>query len=326
MEEAAGPSVYGSFRIGVQSSDSNINVNQFGSRWGIMGEHEAGEGLAAVYRFETGVNDAATLTPRLHYVGVSGSFGSITVGRINSAGYVAVGSILDKAWWYGSGGVASSRLVDAVSYSFTNDLMTMQIDASYDNPAAEATADLADGTTIAAQNAIRNGENLQQVEFGLRVNVGDLGQVGLAYVDDKYSLYDDGDLMQADGSTAAAGDSRWRTKTTVVAAQVSVSDINVSVGSSKTKYTNTSGSDAAGSGNLAVRPEAKTTHLGVSGGIGETGVSYAFQWRDVKMTDTNPWLISLTKSLGGSASLVFEHADNDDATPDQTLLGLVVNF
>ena len=313
MEEAAGPSVYGSLRIGVQSSDSNITVPDGGSRWGIRGEHDAGEGLTAVYRFETGVDDDAELSGRLSYVGVSGSFGSITVGKINSAGYGAVGAILDKSWYYGSAGLGS-RLGKAISYAFTNDLMTMQVDASYEKPEA--------ATDVALTNATRNAENLQQVEFGLKVNVGELGQVALAYVDDKYSLADEG--KTADG-TAVTADSRWRTKTTVVAAQVSVSNINVSVGSSKKKYTNTSGADAT-DGRTAVKPEEKATYLGVSGSLGETGVGYVFQWRDVKMDDTNPWLLSLTKSLGGSASLVFEHGNNDDAKPDQTQVGLVVNF
>ena len=163
------------------------------------------------------------------------------------------------------------------------------------------------------------------------MNVGDLGRLALGYVDDKYSLYPvtAAALMQADGTTAVTARTRWRTKTTVLAAQVSVSDINFSVGSSKTKYTNTTtttGDGSAADGATAVRPEAKSTYLGVSGSLGETGVGYVFQWRDVKMTDTNPWLLSLTKSLGGSASLVFEHGNNDDASPDQTQVGLIVNF
>ena len=322
--ESVGPNLYGSFRIGVESSNSNINVKDGGSRWGIRGNHEVGGGLTAVYRFETGVDTSADLNGRLSYVGLSGGFGSLTVGKINSAGYNAVGPILDNSWYYGAAGVAGSRLANAVSYAFSNDLMTVQVDASYENPDAVATTDITGGLTAAEQNAIRNANNLQQVEFGLTVNVGEIGKVGLAYVDDKYSLDESGDLTQADGN-AVTGASSWQTKTTVAAAQVSVSGLTASIGSARVKYTNTSGDGAAGDGASAVIPDGKTTFFGIRGGLGDTGVGYVLQWRDVKPANTNPWLISLTKGLGDNASLVLEHGNND-TDPNATQVGLVVNF
>ncbi len=330
MEEEApvawydtGISVYGSLRIGVSSSDSNINVVDGGSRWGIKGTHDAGEGLTAVYRFETGVDDAAELSGRLSYVGLSGAFGSVTVGRINSAGYAAVGPILDGSWYYGGAGVGGSRLGKAVSYAFSNDLMTVQVDASYDTPDAVATENVG-GVNVATLNAVRNTNNLQQVEFGLTVNVGDIGKVGLAYVDDKYSLAEGNTLTAADGTTAIADPSSWQTETTVAAAQVSVSGLTVYVGSARDKYTNTSRAGGTDAQN-AVVPDAKTTFFGFGGSLGDTGVGYRVQWRDLKASDSKPWLISLTKGLGANTSLVLEHANNDK-DPNATQVGLVVNF
>ena len=43
---------YGSLRSGLEVSDGNTKVVDIGSRWGIKGSAEAGEGLTAVYRFE----------------------------------------------------------------------------------------------------------------------------------------------------------------------------------------------------------------------------------------------------------------------------------
>ena len=321
--ESVGPNLYGSLRIGVESKDSNLNVNNVSSRWGILGSHEVGDGLTAVYRFEASVNDDAELGGRLNYVGLSGGFGSLTVGRINSAGYGAVGPILDNSWYYGAAGVATSRLGNAVSYAFSNDLMTMQVDASYESPDALAT-EAVGGVSADIQNAYRNTNNLQQVEFGLTVNVGEIGKVGLAYVDDKYSLNDSGELTAAGSTTPITQSSSWQTKTTVAAAQVSVSGLTASIGSARVKYTNTTGDDAS-DGATAVIPDGKTTFFGIRGGLGDTGVGYVLQWRDVKPSNTNPWLISLTKGLGNSASLVLEHANND-TNPNATQVGLIVNF
>ena len=72
--------------------------------------------------------------------------------------------------------------------------------------------------------------------------------------------------------------------------------------------------------------EEKVTYFGIAGGLGETGIGYVVQWRDEEATNTNPWLVSLTKGLGDSTALVIEHANNDGSDANTTQVGLVVNF
>ena len=58
-----------------------------GSRWGVKGSSEVSEGLTAVYRYEAALD--LSLRPtlgekgagRLSYVGLSGGFGTVTLGR-----------------------------------------------------------------------------------------------------------------------------------------------------------------------------------------------------------------------------------------------------
>ena len=353
LEDAAatGARWYGSLRIGVESSDSNIGVSGAGaSRWGIMGSHEAGEGLTAVYRFEQGITvDDAEQFGRLSYVGISGGFGSLTLGRIWSASYNKVGAMLDRAWYYGNAGT-SFRLGDAVSYAFSNDLMSLQVDAVYGSPSTAAAAnDYAGmrevaGLTVDAFSGIsgdqaglinlaRKEENLQQVEFGLSVNIGDMGRISFAHVDDKHSFADANSLTQGDDAeTAVTSPSSWSSKNNVVAGELSVADLTVYLGSGKVSYKNTTGAadndtDAtdAADGRSAVKADEKTTFFGLSGALGDTGVGYVFQWNDVKSSGANPWVISLTKGLGDHSSVVLEHA-NSDAGSKSTQVGLVVNF
>ena len=67
----------------------------------------------------------------------------------------------------------------------------------------------------------------------------------------------------------------------------------------------------------------------MSGGLGDTGMSYLVAVRNVQttgMNKTNPWLVNVSRSLGGGALLIFEHANNDDGKSGKSRLGLHVNF
>ena len=70
-----------------------------GSRWGVKGSNEVSEGLSAVYRYEESLDlTSASLGAgnRLSYVGLSGGFGSVTLGRVFSASYNHVGVLTDN--------------------------------------------------------------------------------------------------------------------------------------------------------------------------------------------------------------------------------------
>ena len=241
---------YGSLRAGIESSEGNISVKDGDSYWGIMGSADAGEGFTVVYRFEHGINteDGSQPSGRLSYVGVSGRFGTVTVGRIWNAAYNTVGVITDNAMHYGDA-ETSYRHGPAVSYAYSNDLMSLQLDAIYGGP---------EGLNTDPDN------DLQLVEYGLSVNIGEIGKVAVAYTDDRYYRF----------PPAFGVGGTWRNKFYFTAAEVSVSDLTVYAGTRKLTGYDTS-SDNLGS----IQPQ-KTKFFGFRGGLGDTGIKYLFQYRD----------------------------------------------
>ncbi len=289
---------YGTLRAGVESSDGNIAVKDGDSHWGIMGSAEAGEGLTVVYRFEHGISTENASQPdgRLSYVGLSGGFGTLTVGRIWNAAYNAVGVITDNSMHYGDS-ETTYRHGPAISYAFSNDLFSLQFDALYGGE---------EGLHTDPDN------DLQSVEFGLSVNVGEIGKVAVAYTDDKYYRYPPAFNV---GGT-------WRNKLYFTAAEVTVSDLTVYAGTRKLTGYDTS------SEQLGMIQPQKTKFFGFRGGLGDTGIKYLFQYRDVTGTPAlpQPWVFGLSKSLGGGASINFEHANNDTLGANESRVNLTVDF
>ena len=112
---------YGSFRAGIYSGPYDTESydyenNRFenkkhtvlgapGSRWGVKGSNEISDGLSAVYRYEEALDlKTATLSAndRLSYVGLSGGFGTLTMGRVWGAEYNSTGAILDASYFHGN--------------------------------------------------------------------------------------------------------------------------------------------------------------------------------------------------------------------------------
>ena len=122
---------YGSLRAGIKTSDTT-GVANAGSRWGVKGSSEISEGLTAVYRFEHGIDSTnANLgeSGRLSYVGLSGGFGSLTIGRIWSASYNSVGAITDNSNFIGGDSETSYTHGSVVSYAVSVENISIQVDA-----------------------------------------------------------------------------------------------------------------------------------------------------------------------------------------------------
>ena len=152
---------YGSFRGGLESSGDSTHMFSNGSRWGVKGSNEVSEGLSANYRYEEALDLAtASLSTgnRLSYVGLSGGFGTISVGRIWSASWNSVGAILDNSYVYGTS-KTSYRVGPAVSYSNSVGAASVQLDLVMDKA-----------------NSAKSG--VDQYEFGLSM---DLGAATLAF-------------------------------------------------------------------------------------------------------------------------------------------------
>ena len=157
---------YGSLRAGVEFHDGDSNFKNVGSRWGIKGSNEISDGLTAVYRFEHGISTADASQPqsggRLAYAGLSGGFGTITAGQIWSASYNSVGAITDNSNLYGDS-ETSARHGNVVSYANTFGPASVQLDLVMDG-------------------AKDTGKDIDQVEFGLSVALGDIGKIAIAHV------------------------------------------------------------------------------------------------------------------------------------------------
>ena len=134
-ETMAGPSLYGSFRAGVNFGDGDAKVSNYISRWGIKGSSEVSEGLTAAYKYETNLDtaNAGLSGGRLSYVSLSGGFGTITAGQIWSAAYNHYGAALDPTWFNGSSGGkhggTNGRIGNALSYSSSAGDVSFQVDA-----------------------------------------------------------------------------------------------------------------------------------------------------------------------------------------------------
>ena len=129
--EMAGPSLYGSFRTALQfGGGEDERVRDVGSRWGIKGSHEVAEGLTATYKYEQSLSTvSATLgSGRLSNIGISGGFGTITLGQIWSASAIHYGFKVDPSYWNGVFGGANYRNGNSVSYSSSAGDVTFQID------------------------------------------------------------------------------------------------------------------------------------------------------------------------------------------------------
>ncbi len=159
---------YGSLRGGVEVGGGNdASFKDGGSRWGIKGSSEISEGLSAVYRFEHKISttDASQPGGRLAYAGLSGGFGTVSLGQVWSASFNHVGGITDGSWFYGDS-ETSYRVGNALSYAISAGAISMQLDAIMDG-------------------GKDTGDSVDQLEFGMTVNLGDIGKLGLAYVDTK---------------------------------------------------------------------------------------------------------------------------------------------
>ena len=164
----ADASWYGSLRGGVEFGGGNdANFKDGVSRWGIKGSSEISDGLSAVYRFESKVstNDGSQPGGRLAYAGLSGGFGSVTLGQIWNAAYNHVGSITDGSWFYGDAHTGY-RHGNAVSYAYSGGAMSLQLDAILDG-------------------GMNTDSAVDKLEFGMTIDLGDIGKVALAHTNKK---------------------------------------------------------------------------------------------------------------------------------------------
>ena len=154
---------YGSLRgaVVMGGADDDARTIGGGSRWGIKGTSEVSEGLTAVYKFETRLNEDAAQSGDQIYAGLSGGFGSLTIGKFDNAANLA-GVIRNQGNAFGGSDLSANKTGNTVSYGYSSEVFTLQADAIMDA-----------GTDT--------GKAIDQVQFGLAVNLGDIGTVAIGY-------------------------------------------------------------------------------------------------------------------------------------------------
>ena len=358
---------YGSLRSGIKASGTT-GVSDGGSRWGIKGSSEVSEGLTAVYRFEhkMSTEDASQPGGRLAYVGLSGGFGTLTIGQIWSASYNSFGAITDNSTFLGDS-ETSYRNGNSVSYAVSVENISIQADAIMNNgwgkgsSAAKAAVAAHGGRAAGDSNVGKHGaalagaaapedDNVDQFELGVSMGLGESAKIAFAH-----KSYDTGEDA--------------KTKSNWVAGQYTIGSMTAYLGvgqtktadSSKVGTAHTNDADNAAFVYSEHKETNSTTFAGVRGSVGDTGVSYVFQARSKKSKGTNggtpacaavdvteyrcakvsdavapgsdidqgkttPWFLGLSRSLGGGASVHFEHSDPDDGEKSTSYLALKIDF
>ena len=326
---------YGSIRTGIESAPQPIDDNtvtaaqtgvaDFDSRWGIQGSSEVSEGLTAVYRYERSIDssDASEPDGRLSYVGLSGGFGTVTVGKVWGAAYNHFGGIVDQALWYGKTGETGDRFADAVSYSVSVGNVSLQADAIMD----QSTGKTGDG-------------------FNIGATLGGLMETGSIAI--AHRKHPDGESANFPYVTGIATAVK-KMSSNFVAGNYGIGDMTVFVG-----YSRDSMEDVGCTVDVAYRnlegcygqSKTRTTFAGVHGGVGDTGISYVFTMRSAKSitrgfdfdietgsgvpslleSKSTPWTLGLSRSLGGGATMNFEHGEPDNDTDSSTAVWLQVDF
>ena len=146
---------------------------------------------------------------------------------------------------------------------------------------------------------------------------GENGQIAFAH-----KSYDAGTWDADDEDyTGADPDNKVTAKSNYIAGQYSIGGITAYLGFAQHK-----GEDKTTV--ITGKRTDKTTFAGIRGSVGDTGVSYLFQARSKKTkgntggADANadepvaankhsPWMMGLSRSLGGGATVLFEHSNPD---------------
>ena len=245
---------------------------------------------------------------RLAYVGLTGGFGSLTVGQIWSATYNSFGAITDNSTFLGDS-ETSYRSGHAVSYAVSVENISIQADVIMNNGWGAQNTAAVPATTYGGDDAVAakaEDDNVDQVELGVSMGLGESAKIAFAH-------------KSHDAKVDVKTSSNW------IGGQYSIGSMIAYVGFGQTKTENDTKA-------ISGKQTGKTTFAGIRGSIADTGVSYLFQARSKKAkgntggakngtekgdnmaVDANkhsPWLLGLSRSLGGGASVHFEHVDPD---------------
>ena len=197
-------SVYGSIRAGayqqdVDNDDSSdqlqLGVDNFGSRIGIKGSEDLGNGLSAGFRFERSTDSPGGLSRRHENVWLQGSWGKLTLGQTDNAYRDAAN--WDQSWWLGG----QLRVDDGGSR-----LNGIRYDSNFAGPfsfSLQATAD--------DQGSTDDQDGIERFIATAHLDIGDVATINLGSVSNENetptedNLGSDQFVISANGSVGGLG-------------------------------------------------------------------------------------------------------------------------
>ena len=125
--------------------------------------------------------DATQPGGRLAYVGLSGGFGTLTLGQIWSATYNSFGAITDNSTFLGDS-ETSYRNGSSVSYAVSVENISIQVDAIMNNGwGAKSTAADTNTDDGVDTKAVAEDDNVDQMEVGVSMGLGENGKIAFAH-------------------------------------------------------------------------------------------------------------------------------------------------
>ena len=124
------------------------------------------DGLSAVYKFETRIGEGkASQDTSSLYVGLSGGFGTVSMGKLPGAGDVHVGFVDNSGFLGGEADLLGFTYGSSVSYASPSiGGFSFQVDAQGDRSGAQ-------------------DKDVDSAQFGATLQLGESGKVGVAYID-----------------------------------------------------------------------------------------------------------------------------------------------
>jgi predicted porin len=148
-------SFYGNIRYGISSADAGGNservtkVQNFGSRYGMKGETDLGNGMTAFGQWEDGMVPRAVGSVRDIKVGLRGDFGEAYVGDgINHAWDAYMST--DDTWWFGGTQKLTDGIQKGVTYMGAAGPVSFAVSAAMTEEALNANEETIDAIEIVA--------------------------------------------------------------------------------------------------------------------------------------------------------------------------------
>lgn len=302
---------YGSIRGLIDITDkagapSTTNLSDNGSRIGLKGSTDLGNGLTVSGRWEFAANadnaDDGITGTRLGWVGLSGGFGSVTVGNQWSTYYNTIGTHISPTYFLGPQFQGPFRTANTIQYTNGFGPVSISADVRVDESNDGGGDGFAFGLTVTPMENVTIGIGVDSNDATAAAGGSVIGHTSATGQSATNAVYGP--------ETAAAQDKDiWGVAASVGFGPmtVAIGHENVEQGSSETEHTH-----------LYLTVSASDS-LSLLAGFGEV---------DDGASDASSMFFGAYYSLGGGMTLLLETNSVEKGTDDdvRTLAGMVLNF